>query len=365
MNPAGAPVQRPPDAKLLIVDGQAHIGGIARANLSLILRPGDVVIANDAATMPASLDGRHTPTGQRIEIRLAGRRSLQEIRQFAAIVFGEGDFHVRTEQRAKPPALNAGDRLELGPLVATVDRVLNDHPRNVLLSFDGSAGHIWEGLARHGRPIQYAHIPKPLALWDASTAIAGPPVAFEPPSASFALDWRTLAAMASRGVKFGAITLAAGISSTGDSALDALLPFDEPYSIPPWTARLIAEGRRRGARVIAVGTSVVRALEHAAAISDGAVAAGEGMATQRIGPSSRLRLVNAILTGVHEAGSSHYELLRAFIGDEWLNRIDQELNARDFRTHEFGDSIFVERSNITKTRWLEARDFCALSACWI
>ena len=74
------------------------------------------------------------------------------------------------------------------------------------------------------------------------------------------------------------------------------------------------------------------------------VAAGEGLATQRIGPASGLRIVDAILSGVHEPGSSHYELLRAFVSDERLRLVDRELNARDFRIHEFGDSVFIEKA---------------------
>ena len=94
------------------------------------------------------------------------------------------------------------------------------HPRLVALSFEGAPDAIWAGLARHGRPIQYAHVPAPLAIWDVWTPIAGPPVAFEPPSAGFVLDWRTLAAMRARGIQFASITHAAGISSTGDNELD-------------------------------------------------------------------------------------------------------------------------------------------------
>jgi S-adenosylmethionine:tRNA ribosyltransferase-isomerase len=77
---------------------------------------------------------------------------------------------------------------------------------------------------------------------------------------------------------------------------------------------------------------------------DGIVLPGERLATQRLGASSRLRIVNAILSGTHEPGNSHYELLRAFADDQILGRMDQELNARDYRTHEFGDSVFLERA---------------------
>jgi S-adenosylmethionine:tRNA ribosyltransferase-isomerase len=340
---AGAPIQRPLDAKLLVVGASGDIAQRPRSDFAEVLQRGDVAVANDAATLPASLFGRHVRSGAAMEVRLAGRRTLRDVRNFSAVVFGEGDFRIRTEDRPKPPQLRSGDLLELGPLAATVTRAL-DHPRHIALNFEGSPRQIWEGLARHGRPIQYAHVATPLALWDTWTTIAGPPVAFEPPSAGFALDWRMLASMAAHGVRFGAITHSAGISSTGDTELDDLLPFDECYCIPPSTASLIADARWRGRRVIAIGTSVVRALEHAAATHDGIVEAGEGLATGRIGASSRLRIVDAILSGVHEPGSSHYELLRAFVSDERLAAVDRELNEHGFRAHEFGDSVFIERA---------------------
>ena len=259
-----------------------------RAAFVEFLRPGDLVIANDAATLPASLRGEHVPSGGPVEVRLAGRRSLapDDVRRFSAVVFGAGDFRTRTEDRPPPPPLEPGDRLALGPLAATVERLLG-HPRLVSLRFDGPPDAIWAGLARHGRPIQYAHVPAPLALWDVWTPIAGPPVAFEPPSAGFALDWRTLAALRDRGVAFATLTHAAGISSTGDAELDRRLPFDEPYRIPPATAVAIRRAQARGGRIVAVGTTVVRALEHAAS-RDGRVRAGDGLATQRIGAGDPL-----------------------------------------------------------------------------
>ncbi len=340
---ADHPIQRPSNAKLLIVDARGEISHAARSRLIDYLRPRDLIIANDAATLPASLQGRHLPSGRAVEVRLAGRRSLaaSAVRHFAALVFGEGDFHTRTEDRPPPPALSPGDRLALGPLTATVKGCLG-HPRLIGLRFDGLPDAIWAGLARHGRPIQYAHIPTPLAMWDVWTPIAGPPVAFEPPSAGFALDWRILRALPARGVAVATITHAAGISSTGDPELDRRLPLDEPYRIPDATARAIARTRANGGRIVAVGTTVVRALEHAGR-RDGTVRAGHGLATQRIDASSRLRLVDVLLTGTHEPGTTHYQLLRAFIDDATLRRAVDELDDHQYRTHEFGDSMLVER----------------------
>jgi S-adenosylmethionine:tRNA ribosyltransferase-isomerase len=340
--PASVPIQRAPNAKLLSLDRHGHIRHLRRSDFVSLLRPGALVIANDAATLPASLFGKHSPSGRRIEVRLAGRDSLDQITQFSALVFGEGDFRVRTEDRRKPPTLSPGDLLELGPLRATVLRLLN-HPRFILLQFEGSRDEIWEGLARHGQPIQYAHIPSELPLWNMWTPIAGPPVAFEPPSAGFILNWSLLKAMSERGIHFGTITHAAGISSTGDARLDALLPFDEPYRIPESTALLISQAQMHDARVVAIGTTVVRALEHSAATFGGEVPAGHRIATQKIGAGSRLRVVDAILSGTHDRGTSHYELLRAFVDDETLGRVDEELNCHGYYSHEFGDSIFVER----------------------
>jgi S-adenosylmethionine:tRNA ribosyltransferase-isomerase len=178
-------------------------------------------------------------------------------------------------------------------------------------------------------------------MWDVWTSIAGPPVAFEPPSAGFALDWHILRTMRARGVVFATITHAAGISSTGDLELDRRLPFDEPYRIVPATAVAIQQARARGGRVVAIGTTVVRALEHAAT-SNGGVRVGEGLATQRMGAMTRLRVVDALLSGTHEPGTSHYELLRAFTDDATLTCANGELLAHGYRTHEFGDSVLIE-----------------------
>ena len=122
-----------------------------------------------------------------------------------------------------------------------------------------------------------------------------------------------IGSLRARGAAFATLTHAAGISSTGDAELDRLLPLDEPYDIPASTARLIEACRDRGGRVIAIGTTVVRALEHAAR-ADGSVRPGAGTATQRIGPASPLRCVDAIVSGTHEPGTSHYDLLRCVSG---------------------------------------------------
>lgn len=329
--------------KLLNVSADGRIQSLERSAIASLFEPGDLVVANDAATIPASLHGTHRATGAPIEIRLAAFVDADDPTRFVAVAFGAGDHRTPTEDRSPPPTLAAGDRLVLGPLVAIVERLI-EHPRLIQLQFLGGPAQVFAGLAHHGKPIQYAHVPERLELWDVWTSIAATPFAFEAPSAGFVLDWRTLARWQERGIHFATLTHAAGISSTGDPVLDERLPFDEPYVIPQRTAEAIAATRARGGSVIAIGTTVARALE-SAALLDGTVRAGRGVATGRIGPRTRIRVVDTILTGVHEPGESHFELLRAFTSDAVLHDMHNVATKRHYRTHEFGDSMLIERRN--------------------
>ncbi|MFS8113172.1 S-adenosylmethionine:tRNA ribosyltransferase-isomerase [Rhizobium jaguaris] len=331
----------PHSARLFVIEADGTMRDLPRGGLGTLFDPGDLVVANDAATLPASLHGTHLPSDQAIEIRLAGWVSRSDPARFVAIAFGPGDHRTRTEDRLPPPPLSAGDRLRLGPLEAAIER-LRGHPRLVELRFLNNHAAVLAGLARHGRPIQYAHVPEPVALWDVWTKIAASPFAFEAPSAGFALDWRTLQAWRRRAIGFTTLTHAAGVSSTGDPTLDLRLPFDEPYRIPEHTAAQVARAKLRGSRIIAIGTSVVRALE-AAANPDGSVRAGDGIATGRIARGMPVRVVDSILTGIHQPGESHFELLRAFADDARLARTSASLTAYGYRAHEFGDSMLLNR----------------------
>ncbi|MEN8376347.1 MAG: S-adenosylmethionine:tRNA ribosyltransferase-isomerase [Gemmatimonadota bacterium] len=343
MTPAAFPDRRAAGKRLLVVAPDGGIHHAARSALRDLLGPGDLLVANDAATIPASLRGRHERTGAEVEVRLAGRRSLraEDVRAFTAVVFGEGDHRTRTEERPAPPELRTGDVLALGPLIATVTALLN-HPRLVEVRFAGSPQGIWAGLAAHGAPIQYAHLEPELALWDVWTGVAAFPAAFEAPSAGFLLDWRLLADLRRRGVAFATLTHAAGLSSTGDPALDARLPLDEPYRIPATTVAAIRRAWEGDGRVIALGTTVTRALEHAAS-GPGGLRPGAGLADQRIGPHTLLWAVDGIVSGVHGLGDSHYDVLRAFAPAGVLARASTELEAGGYRSHEFGDAVMVLR----------------------
>jgi len=327
--------------RLLEVDVDGRMQHRERSELATLFLPGDVVVANDAATLPASLSGRHLASGRDLEVRLAAFVEPGDARRFVAIAFGPGDHRTPTEDRAAPPLLGPGDQLRLGPLLAVVEDTIG-HPRLVRLRFEATRADLLSGLAHHGRAIQYAHVPTPLKLWDVWTNLAARPFAFESPSAGFALDWRTVVEWKRRGIDVVALSHAAGISSTGDPELDDRLPLDEPYVIPETTVRAIAAAKANGGRVIAIGTTVVRALE-AAANERGAVLGGWGVASGRLGMESQLRIVDLVLTGMHEPGESHFELLRAFTDDPILHRAHRTATKRHYRNHEFGDSLLIER----------------------
>ena len=350
MKPAVLPRHGPRRAHLLVVDARGRITHHSAADLPRFVHRGDLIVVNDAATLPASLAATHVRTGDPVEIRLAGRRSLapDAVTRFTAVLFGAGDYRTPTEHRPPPPVVVIGDALTVGPVTAEVIAV-HDHPRLVDVRFNESVDEIWAAFARHGRPIQYSYIQEPLAMWDTWTSIASQPVAFEAPSAGFILDWSMLQAVRARGARVASITHAAGISSTGDPDLDRRLPLDEPYVIPPATAELVTRTKQCGGRVIAVGTTVVRALEHAAGRT-GRVTSGSGVATGRIGAQTELTVVDGIVSGMHEPGTSHYELLGAFQRDDALERMAREAEDHDYRAHEFGDAVFIERSLVRRRR---------------
>jgi S-adenosylmethionine:tRNA ribosyltransferase-isomerase len=158
------------------------------------------------------------------------------------------------------------------------------------------------------------------------------------PSAGRALDVATLAAFRARGVAIAFITHAAGLSAVGDPAIDEALPLPERYDVPRETLAAVATAKH----VIAVGTSAARALE--AAVASGRA---NGVTDLRIGPGSRRAVVDAILTGVHEAGTSHGSLLRAFVSERVLEEAASRSLREGFLGHEFGDVWLI---------WGEPRD---------
>jgi S-adenosylmethionine:tRNA ribosyltransferase-isomerase len=293
-----------------------------------LLGEGDLLVLNDAATLPASLR-----VGE-LEVRLAGEQADGSWR---AVLLGAGDFRTPTEHRAAPPALEVGAHLCFAPdLHAEVVAVSPVSPRLVTLGFARAGAALYAALYRHGRPVQYSHVPAPLALWDVQTRYAGRPWAMEAPSAGLPLDGDALLALRRRGVALATLTHAAGLSSTGDAGLDASLPWPERYEIPAATVEAVARARR----VVAVGTTVVRALE-GCVVTHGRLVAGAGVTDLKITPGFRPRLVSGLVTGLHEPGSSHLELLGAFVARPLLDAAYAHAEAHGYLGHELGDTNLV------------------------
>jgi S-adenosylmethionine:tRNA ribosyltransferase-isomerase len=189
----------------------------------------------------------------------------------------------------------------------------------------------WPELYRVGKPIQYAYVDHELELWEVQTAFAERPWSVEMPSAGRALSWAVLNALRERGIRFATLTHAAGISSLGSPAVDGLLPFPEPYEIPQATSRAI----ERAQRVIAVGTTVMRALEGSGGRP------GRGVTTLKIDAAYHPRVIDGLLTGIHEPGTSHHRALEAFVPPALLEESDALARREGYVGHEFGDSMLV------------------------
>jgi S-adenosylmethionine:tRNA ribosyltransferase-isomerase len=310
------------------------------------LRAGDLLVVNDAATLPASLAGRAHGTVP-VELRLASRIPDEPRggERWRAVLFGEGDWRARTEHRPPPPALHAGAQIDFGgDFSACIDEVDARSPRLVVVRFSLRGAALWAALYRWGRPVQYAHVAGLLELWHAQTPFASRPWSVEMPSAGRPLAWSLLSALRRAGVRVSSLTHAAGLSATGDPVIDSLLPLPERFDLPESTVRAVSGARALGRRVVAAGTTVVRALEGCAASHGGELVPGEGETDLHIGPDHRLRVVDALLTGLHDVGTSHRALLHAFAPEPLLRDAWAHAEQAGYLGHEFGDACLVLRA---------------------
>jgi S-adenosylmethionine:tRNA ribosyltransferase-isomerase len=331
------------EERLLRVDRASGTLHDARVrDLPAMLQPGDLLVVNDSATLPVSLHGTG-PRGAPVEVRLIAPAKNG---RWSAVLFGAGDWRTRTEDRPPPPALRAGDGIRFGTaLAAVVTGVSAQSPRLVDVELDRTGAAMWSAIYALGKPVQYAHVERPLALWHVQNGYASRPWSAEMPSAGRPLTFATLVDLRRRGVEVASLTHAAGLSSTGDAALDAALPLTERYDIPEATAQAVDRTRARGGRVVATGTSVVRALEGCAKGNvgelGGRVVAGEGETSLILGEASELRVVGGLLTGIHEPSETHFGLLRAFLPAALLERAHEHAEQARYLCHEFGDSMLV------------------------
>jgi len=315
--------------RLIAIDRASdHVSLRPFSELPGLLRADDLVVVNDAATLPGSLRGE-TADGTSFELRLSGPIDGSRL---TGVLLGEGDWHTRTEHRASPPRLDVGARVRIGTLEA---RVSTSRGRRVELDVTCGADSLWQALYATGVPVQYAHRDEQLALWSVQTSYASRPWAAEMPSAGRPLTWKVLLGLRRAGIEIATLTHAAGLSSTGDDALDRALPWPENYEIPERTTSAIARTRARGGRVIAIGTTVVRALE----ASGGE--AGSGVARLRLDAGHALRIVDGLVSGLHVPGESHFELLGAFAPRDRLRRALALAAANGLSGHELGDAWLV------------------------
>jgi S-adenosylmethionine:tRNA ribosyltransferase-isomerase len=291
------------------------------------LRSGDLVVVNVSATLAAALPAWRAD-GSELAVHLStparddadGSRWLVELR------------------RDRRPFADAavGERLSL-PAQASVE----------LLAPYAGARRLWLArlvlpeslepyLARHGRPIRYGYVPREWPLDAYQNAYAIEPGSAEMPSAGRPLTAELITQLVARGILVAPVTLHTGVSSP--EAGEA--PYAERFRVPVETARLVNATRAWGGRVVAVGTTVVRALETVGR-PDGRVDPDAGWTDLVITPERGLHVVDGLLTGWHEPTASHLDLLRAAVANELLERCYRAALAEGYLWHEFGDLHLV------------------------
>ena len=287
------------------------------------LRAGDVLVINTSATLPAALPARRAD-GTRLRLHLstpaAGdvpSRWVVELRRDAER-FGGG---------------RAGETLALpGGAQATLLAPYLPGSRLWLARLETPHAELSDYLARHGAPIRYAHTRGEHPLSAYQTAFALHPGSAEMPSAGRPLTPEVVTALTARGIVVAPLVLHAGVSSL--EAGEA--PYPERFAVPATTARLVNAARAGGGRVIAVGTTVVRALE-TVALPFGHVEADAGWTRHFVTPQCGVRVVDGLLTGWHDPDASHLQLLEAVAGRALIEDSYAAALEHGYRWHEFGD----------------------------
>ncbi|HEX2411024.1 MAG TPA: S-adenosylmethionine:tRNA ribosyltransferase-isomerase [Solirubrobacteraceae bacterium] len=312
----------PRDEVRLLAASPAGLRHAAFLDLPSLLEPGDLLVVNDSATLPAALP---LPGGRRLHLSTplpkwdgpwpadGFERWVVELREGASPYRGG-----RAGERLGLPGGGEGELLApyLGGRRLWAARLRLPEP---LLDY----------LAAHGEPIRYRHLPEPRLLADFQTIFAAEPGSAEMPSAGRPFSRRVLNALGARGVAVASLTLHTGVSSLERGEA----PYPERIRMPPETAAAVNAARR----VIAVGTTVVRALE-TVAHPDGTVAPFEGWTRLIVTPERGVRAVHGLLTGWHDPDASHLLMLEAIAGRDLVERSYATALDHGYRWHEFGDS---------------------------
>jgi S-adenosylmethionine:tRNA ribosyltransferase-isomerase len=326
--PAGPEARAPrparDDVRLLvgsIPDGEVQ--HVRAADLPGLLAPGDVLVINTSATLPAALDARRgdgRPAALHLSTPLPGlefdgTRWVVELRIDHA--------RVRDAREGERIGLPGGGWATLrAPYLGTRLWVADLALPAPLPAY----------LARHGRPIRYRHVAgaPPLAAYQ--NVYATEPGSVEMPSAGRPLTPEVVTRLVARGIDVAPLVLHTGVSSLERGER----PYPERFRVPAPTAARVNLARRLGGRVVAVGTTAVRALE-SAVVEDGEVAAAAGWTDLVITPERGVRAVDGVLTGFHDPGASHLDLLEAIAGRAALVGSYRAAEAAGYERHEFGD----------------------------
>jgi S-adenosylmethionine:tRNA ribosyltransferase-isomerase len=349
--PARLEATEPPEAhgverdavRLMVADrADGTLRNTRFRELPQLLDPGDLLVINVSATLAAAVSGRRTGAGgDHVRIHFSTPAADRDQRWWVV--------EVRTADGSAPGHGVAGEtivlgddgsaRLELAAPYAGSDRLLLARLFGCGSGSPGCDGETVPAmLARLGQPVRYGHLARPLPLDAFQTVYATAPGSAEMPSAGRPFTERLITALVAQGIGIAPICLHAGVSSPERHEP----PFAEPYEVPAATARAIAATHAGGRRVIAVGTTVVRALETAAS-APGEVRSDRGWTRLVIDPAFDLQVIDGVITGWHEPEASHLMMLEAIAGPDLLERSYAEAIRLGYRWHEFGDSNLILR----------------------
>jgi S-adenosylmethionine:tRNA ribosyltransferase-isomerase len=303
--------------------------------LPALLHPHDLLVVNVSATLPASVSGQRAGAfGEPVRVNFSTRTADLDDRWWVV--------EVRSSDRCTPAVGSPGESIVLGSDHAARLEIVGPYAtgdRLLLARLHGDRDEtVPELLWRIGEPIRYGYVARRWPLSAYQNVYATTPGSAEMPSAGRPVTQRLIGELGRRGIGVAAICLHTGVSSPERHEP----PYPEQYDVPGDTVRAIAAARAAGGRVIAVGTTVVRALE-TVVDEAGALVAGSGWTGLVIGPDREIRAVDGLITGWHEPEASHLMMLEAIGGPELLERSYAEAVARDYLWHEFGDSHLILR----------------------
>jgi S-adenosylmethionine:tRNA ribosyltransferase-isomerase len=303
-------------------------------DLPAFLRPGDLVVVNNSATVAGEVDAVHRSRGP-VVVHVSTR--LDD---------GTWVVELRTAPDAARPVLDATPADELQLPGAGRISLLTPYPRPDS-SPTGRGTRLWRAavsgprtldqhLLRHGRPIAYGYLDRRYPLAAYQTVFASRPGSAEMPSAARPFSHEVVSRLVARGIGMAVVTLHTGVSS--QEAGEAPLP--ERFEVSSMTARLVNATRAEGGRVIAVGTTVTRALESAVR-PPGTVVATRGWTERVISREQPPAVVDGLVTGWHDAQASHLLLVEAVAGADLTARAYREASSHGYLWHEFGDAALL------------------------